>query len=302
MPVQVVIAAVALAVSLPVLWWSVAGSRSPAASQDAVRNLTRGRTVTDLRQLLLARSAGERAVLPAARAVAERVRKLALERRIKLAGVSATWRLERVLAAKLLLGLGALLLGVWQLRVHRSTAWLLLTLVGTAGGYFLPDLLLSSRARERQKRIQQALPDTLDQLTISVEAGLGFEAALARVSRAGRGPLPEELTRTLQDVQIGVPRPRALRNLIERTDVPDLRHFVLAILQAENYGVPIAQVLRVQAAELRVKRRQRAEERAMKVPVKIIFPIAFCVFPSLFIVLLGPAAIRIYRALVGVIS
>jgi tight adherence protein C len=166
-------------------------------------------------------------------------------------------------------------------------------------GWFAPDGLLGGRADRRQKAIRQALPDTLDQVTISVEAGLGFEAALARTARSGEGPLAEELLRTLQDVQAGMSRAEAMKRLVDRTDVDELRHFVLAIVQAESYGVPIAQVLRVQSHELRVKRRQQAEERAQKLPVKILFPVVLCILPTMFIVLLGPAAIRVANTLGG---
>jgi len=155
--------------------------------------------------------------------------------------------------------------------------------------------VLINKAKERKKTIQQALPDTLDQITISVEAGLGFEAAMARAARTGEGPLNEELARALSEIQLGAARHDALRGLVDRTHVPELRHFVLAILQAETYGLPVAHVLRVQAKELRVKRRQRAEERALKIPVKIVFPLAICILPTLFIVILGPAAIRMFE-------
>ena len=160
-------------------------------------------------------------------------------------------------------------------------------------GYLLPDLLLSNAATNRQKRIRLELPDTLDQMTIGVEAGLGFEAAMARAGRSGDGPLAEELVRTLQEVQAGMSRADAMRGLAERNDVAELRQFVLAVRQAETYGIPIAQVLRAQAAELRVKRRQRAEEQAMKLPVKVIFPLVLCILPAIFVVVLGPAAIRV---------
>jgi tight adherence protein C len=164
-------------------------------------------------------------------------------------------------------------------------------------GYVLPDLLLWSRGKERQEIIQRELPDTLDQLTISVEAGLGFDAALTRVASTGQGPLAEELRRLLGEVKVGVPRGEALRHLLDRTDVQELRHFVLALQQAEEYGLPVARVLRIQSSELRVKRRQRAEEQAMKIPVKIVFPLVLCIFPALFVVLLGPAMIRVMRTL-----
>jgi tight adherence protein C len=164
-------------------------------------------------------------------------------------------------------------------------------------GYFAPDVVLIGRAQARQQIIQRELPDVLDQITVSVEAGLGFDAALAQAGRNGKGPLAEELARTMQDVAIGVPRLKALAGLLERTDVPDLRHFVLAVKQAEQYGVPIAQVLRVQSTDLREKRRQRAEEQAMKIPVKIVFPLVFCILPALFVVILGPAGMRVADAL-----
>jgi tight adherence protein C len=135
-----------------------------------------------------------------------------------------------------------------------------------------------------------------------VEAGLGFEGAIERVVKAGSGPLNDELRRVLLEMQLGASRADALRHLADRTDVPDLKSFVFAIVQSEAYGLPIAKVLRVQASELRDKRRQRAEERALKIPVLLIFPLAFGIFPALFIVLLGPAAIRIFRDLGPAIS
>ncbi len=137
------------------------------------------------------------------------------------------------------------------------------------------------------------LADTLDQMTIAVEAGLGFESAMARAGRNGKGPLAEELVRTLQDIAVGQPRRDAYLALAERTGVPDLRRFIRAVVQADAYGVSIADVLRTQAQEMRLKRRQRAEEKAMQIPVKVIFPLILCILPTLFIVLLGPAVLRI---------
>ena len=166
-------------------------------------------------------------------------------------------------------------------------------------GYFVPDLWLRFKASSRQDVMRKELADTLDQITISVEAGLGFEAAMARSVRNRQGPLGDELQRTLQDIQLGVPRATALKGLVDRTDVPDLRTFVHAVVQAERYGVPIARILRVQAGELREKRKQAAEERAMKVPVKIVLPLMFCILPSLFLVVMGPAAIRVSQTSFG---
>ncbi|MFQ5948345.1 MAG: type II secretion system F family protein [Acidimicrobiia bacterium] len=304
MPFEVSLAAAAVVVSIPLLWWSLVGLGN-RPSPVVTRNLAGGRVqVTDQRQIALERSAFERAIRPAVNALARRARRLtpagwveALERRIALAGASDSWPIERVLAIKLILGFGGLVLGLVQFNIHRTLPFLVLSVLLVALGYFVPDLVLNKRAKERQNFIQNALSDTMDQVTISVEAGLGLDAALGRVGQSGRGPLAEELIRTLHEIKVGVPRDQALHNLAERTQVPELRHFVFAILQAEHYGLPIAQVLRTQSAELRVKRRQRAEERAMKMPVKIVFPLVLCIFPTLFIVLLGPAVIRIARSL-----
>jgi tight adherence protein C len=160
-------------------------------------------------------------------------------------------------------------------------------------GFFGPDAWLSRKAEERRVSMQRSLPDVLDLLVISVEAGLGFDSALARVVSTVPGPLTEEFFRMLQETRVGVSRRDAMRHLIERSDLDELRSFLLAMMQAEAFGVAIARVLRVQADEMRVKRRQRAQEKAFAAPVKIVFPLVFCIFPSLFIILLGPAAIQI---------
>jgi tight adherence protein C len=289
----------AAVVATPVLlWWALAGERTAAAVS---RNLTTalGGPI-DVRGAVLDRSARERALEPAIERWAARARRLTpagrierMERRILLAGAPREWTLERVLAAKLVLGLTGLGFGLLLFVTHPDPVSLLVLLGAPLLGWFAPDALLAGRADRRQQAIRIALPDTLDQVTISVEAGLGFEAALARSGRTGHGPLAEELLRTLQDVQAGMSRGEALKRLVERVDVDELNHFVLAIVQAESYGIPIAQVLRVQSAELRVRRRQRTEEQAQKLPVKILFPLVLCILPVLFIVLLGPAVLRI---------
>lgn len=165
--------------------------------------------------------------------------------------------------------------------------------------YFVPDVLLHGRASERQKAIQLELPNTLDQMLISVEAGLGFEAAMARAGQNGSGPLAGEILRTLQDMQAGRSRKEAYLALADRADVQDLRAFVGAIVQADAYGIAIANVLRTQAKQMRVKRRQRAEEKAMKLPVKVLFPLMFCILPVLFIVIIGPAIINVMKNFAG---
>jgi tight adherence protein C len=167
-------------------------------------------------------------------------------------------------------------------------------------GFFGPEAWLSRKVGERRDAMQKALPDVLDLLVISVEAGLGFDSALARVVGTVPGPLSEEFFRMLQETRVGVSRRDAMRHLMDRTDLDELRSFLLAMLQAEAFGVAIARVLRVQADEMRVKRRQRAQEKAFAAPVKLVFPLVFCIFPALFIVLLGPAAIQISDAFGGI--
>ncbi len=163
--------------------------------------------------------------------------------------------------------------------------------------YWLPDVWLSSAISRRQRRIRIALPDMLDMLTISVEAGLGFDQAVAKIVRMSRGPLAEEFARMLQEIQAGASRGDALKRMTARTDVQELNTFATAIVQAEQLGIPVANVLRVQAREMRLVRRQRAEEQAQKTPVKIVFPLVLCILPATLIVILGPALLSIARAL-----
>ncbi len=164
-----------------------------------------------------------------------------------------------------------------------------------AVGLLGPDAWLNRKIDDRRKQMQRDLPDMLDLLVISVEAGLGFDSALARVVETVPGPLAEEFFRMLQETRVGVSRRDAMRHLMDRTDLDELRSFLLAMMQAEAFGVAIARVLRVQADEMRIKRRQAAQERAFAAPVKMVFPLVCCIFPTLFVVLLGPAALSIWE-------
>ena len=160
-------------------------------------------------------------------------------------------------------------------------------------GFVLPDFWLGRHISDRKKRILRAVPDTLDLLTISVRAGLGFDGALAKVVEKTEGPLAEEFRRVLAEVRMGKARRDALRDVVARTDVPALTAFIGAIIQAEQLGVAISKVLQIQSEQLRIERRQRAEELAAKAPIKMLFPLVGCIFPSMFIVILGPAIILI---------
>lgn len=162
---------------------------------------------------------------------------------------------------------------------------------------FGPDVVLSRQVESRSKLIQRQLADILDLLTISVEAGLGFEQAVDRVVSNVPGPFSDEMNRMLGESRSGMSRAESLRALDKRVNLPDVKSFVMAILQADKFGVPIGRVLRMQADEMRVKRRQEAQEKAQKAPVKILIPTVLCIFPVLFIVVLGPAVIRIIERL-----
>ena len=296
MPGLLVVATTAACLAVAVLLMLPARSRRAPAAVRA--RMAAGGTAVAVGGPAASRSAGA-ALLPLARRLIPATRLAGLERRITLAGRPDAWPLERVLVAKVVLGAAAAAFGALVFSAGPSTPRLLLAAAAVALGYFTPELLLYSRAEERQKAIQRELPDTLDQMTIAVEAGLGFESAMARAGQNGRGPLAEELRRTLHYLHAGGPRARAFRDLADRTKVKDLRRLVVALLQADAYGVPMAEVLRLQSSEMRIKRRQRAEEQAMKIPIKVLFPLLFCIFPTLFIVLLGPAAINIYTQVIA---
>lgn len=218
-----------------------------------------------------------------------------LDRHLAEAGRPREWPLDRVITVKPLLALIAFLLGLWTFLSNPAPLIALFGIGLTALSYFLPDLLLYNTGIKRREAMQRAMPNMLDQMLISVEAGIGFEGAMARSAENNTGPLADEFVRTLQDLQIGRPRREAFQALAERAPFPDLRSFIRAVIQADQYGIAIAKVLRTQAKEMRTKRRQRAEEHAMKIPVKILFPLMFTILPALFIVVMGPAFMNIIK-------
>jgi tight adherence protein C len=224
-----------------------------------------------------------------------------IREKLELAGNPFGWTVERVMAGKVV-GFAAALVVSLTLALIMGLSFLTtlgFVVIVSLVGYMAPNMYLYQQTFDRSEKLQRALPDAIDLLTISVESGLGFDAACAQVARNTEGPLSEEFARMLQEMQIGRGRSEALRSLAERTNLPDLRSFVSAMVQADAFGIPVGQVLRVQSSEIRVKRRQWAEEMAQKVPVKILVPLIFCILPCLFIAVLGPAGISIMNSFSG---
>ena len=304
MNLPMIIGAGAAMTAVPILAWTfLSDSNSPTVSASELVGKKKGDPL-DLRSQILSHSTRDRAIAPALAKLMKLMRRLTpkgwteqMEQRIAMAGLNQKWSAERVLLLK---AVGLILGSLYAFKNLTGgidgIKGMLMVVAPAPLGFFLPDILIKNNADKRQKQIQLQLPDFLDQITVGVEAGLGLDAAMARTAKSNNGPLAEEFRRTLQHVQAGLSRGEALRGLANRNKVVELRQFVASILQAEQFGIPMAQVLRVQAGEQRRKRRQRAEEKAMKLPVKVLFPLVLCILPALFVVLIGPAALSIMDA------
>jgi tight adherence protein C len=223
-----------------------------------------------------------------------------LRRNAKLAGLGR-WGIEGILAMKVLFGLAVgltfpILAALAGATLGRVALWAVVC--GTIG-FFVPDLLIARKADGRQDEIRRDLPETLDLMAIAVQAGMGLEGAVELVARRLPGALGEEFHRMLQEVQLGATRREALTNLRQRTEVQELSTFALSLAQADALGTPLGEVLRAQAAEMRMLRRQRAREQAAKTPVKLLFPLLVGIFPAMFVVVVGPAVISIVQAFSG---
>jgi tight adherence protein C len=274
------------------------------AIRESLRHLDGLESVSDTRDRELLNPLRDRAVTPVLGAMTRLGRKYTpigyvenVRRKFTLAGEGTADAVDRFLAIRvgtvvaipvilyLMMGLNPLgMAGKSQL----SVTLMLVFALGVG-----PDAKLNRRVADRQKAVLRQLPDILDLLTISVEAGLGFEQALDRTIGAVPGPLTEEFARMLGETRAGSTRAEAMRAMEARIDIPEVRSFVLAILQADTFGISIGRVMRAQADEMRIKRRQLAQEKAMKAPVKMLIPMVFCVFPALFVVVIGPAMINI---------
>ena len=309
MSFQLVISALAVVGAIGVVGWALRGATIDLPSRRRVVRANLGPSVSsapDLREVVLDQPLWDRIGRPATQKAATLARRLtpsgmlnALEQRRDYAGLDPRWTLERLLTVKATAGIAGLLLGLVFFLSSPSGATFLLGVLFMLVGFLAIDVVMNAKARERRSLIEQAFPNTVDQVTICVEAGLGLDAALAHAARTGTGPLAAELDRVLQDIRAGLPRQAALEAFAARTDISDVRHFVAAVGQANRYGVPVADALRVQANEGRERRKARAEERAQKMAVKVLFPLVFCILPALFVVILGPAAIRIAHLHLG---
>lgn len=222
-----------------------------------------------------------------------------IRHKLDVAGNPAGWTVDRVVSLKVV-GFAVALLVSLVVAAHRGMALMprLVVCVGAAlVGFVAVNVWLHNLGVKRAAQMQKDLPDAIDLLTISVEAGLGFDGAMAQVARNTEGPVAAEFARLLQEMQIGMARSQAMRSLGERTTLPELRGFANAMVQADAFGIPVGKVLRVQAQEMRGRRRQRAEEKAQKVAVKVLFPLMFCILPVIFIVVLGPPILNLISTL-----
>jgi tight adherence protein C len=304
MPVLPLIVAGAAAFSILLIAFGLAGNRRI----DPVRaRLTQLGTMQakNLEELELQAPFLERTLRPLAGRMSGAVGRITSEsfgertqKRLALAGNPGDIRVSDWLGIKglctILFGIAFFLLFLGMLNMGVAGGGLG-AVIGGLVGYTAPEFWLGRRIGARQKAILMMIPDTLDLLTISVRAGLGFDAALAKVVEKLKGPLSDEFRRALAELRVGKSRREALRDIVARTEVPPLTNFIGAIIQAEQLGVSISKVLQVQSEQLRIERRQRAEEMAAKAPIKMLFPLVGCIFPSLFIIILGPALILIVK-------
>jgi tight adherence protein C len=242
----------------------------------------------------------DRVVSPTIRGLANLINRLAPQRnleemrhKIDLAGNPNNWTAADLLGVRGMAAIITLLIIGIPLFLLATPILQLILITSASGilGFYLPIFWLNSKIRQRKHEIQKALPDALDLLTISVEAGLGFDAALVKVTEKWDNELSRAFSRVNAEIRLGKLRREALRDMTNRTDVPDVSNFIAAVIQADQLGVSLAKVLRIQSDQMRIKRRQRAEEQAAQAPVKMMFPLVFLIFPSIFIVLLGPAVL-----------
>ncbi|HEY3069820.1 MAG TPA: type II secretion system F family protein [Gaiellaceae bacterium] len=249
----------------------------------------------------------ERAVEPMKMGLAHAVLKLSprmtadkVSRRLMGAGVGRTLTPTSFLASKALLAVAGFVGGTFLGGIAGTgSLGVMLAIVFALIGFMLPDIFVSFKGRGRREEIRAELPDALDLLAVSVEAGLGFDAAIAKLTEHMDGPLVEEFALTLGEMRIGETRQHALEKMVQRVQAPELASFVRAIIQADQLGISLGRILRVQATDTRNKRQAAAEEKAMKAPIKMLFPTALFIFPSMFLIILGPAFLNFQGVFFG---
>lgn len=309
----IVIVGVVLIITATIL--VIIGLRNPTTSnekalQARLEEFTqRGETV-DLEKIELSQPFTERVIYPIARKLGEIAIRFTpqnalidISRKLELAGSPSSLDPTLFMASQFIVmivfgGLVVLVFSVGQLRWPAGRVALAALGFGLLG-FFFPRLWMSSKISRRQKNIRKAMPDALDLLTICVEAGLGFDAAMAKVSDKWETELSMAFARVIQEIQLGKLRREALRDMADRIGIPEISSFVAAVIQSESLGVSLAKVLRIQSDQMRVRRRQLAEEEAHKAPIKMLVPMGLLIFPSLLIILLTPAAIRIFNSALG---
>lgn len=309
--VGIILVAIILAGAVALIWAGVRAARNRSDSDPLMARLeeatSRGDVVTSLEQIEMQQPFTQRVIVP----VLQRIGELSTgftpqkvlqdtTKKLEIAGNPGRIDASTFLASRFFIAIffGGILLFVG---LFSASHWplgqtILVTLVFTVIGFFFPQLWLQTRINARQREIRKAMPDALDLLTICVEAGLGFEAAMSKVSEKWENQLSLALLRTIREIQLGKARRDAMRDMADRIGIPEMTSFVAAIIQSEILGVSLAKVLRIQSDQMRVKRRQHAEEQAHQAPVKMILPLAFLIFPSIFIILLTPAGIQISRS------
>jgi tight adherence protein C len=296
-----ILLAVAAALGVFLVFMALLGSRAPDPVQARLTQLGSMQART-LEELELQQPFFERSIRPLAlrlSGVGQRFtsskKQGRTEQRLAMAGNPADLRTVDFLGMKVVVAgiVAVVMILIIGLVAGDFAFGILVGTVGAVIGFFAPDIWLSRRIKKRQKKILMAIPDALDLLTISVKAGLGFDAALGKVVEKTKSPVADEFMRALAEIRVGKARRDALRDIVTRTQVAALTNFIGAIIQAEQLGVSISKVLQVQSEQLRIERRQRAEEQAAKAPIKMLFPLVGCIFPSMFIVILGPAIILI---------
>jgi tight adherence protein C len=300
---EIAVAAIGIGIGL-IVWAVLAQAEDKRAIRESLRGIDGYEGVASERDRELLNPLRERALIPIVGGMTKLGRRFTpvgyvegVRHKFTLSGRGSADDIDRFLAIRVATVV-AIPVGLWFWMIYNPLGFTGITQLGAAGFTAMallmgPDAILNRKVEERQHAVRVQLPDILDLLTISVEAGLGFEQALDRTIHAVPGPLTEEFSRMLGETRAGASRAEAMRALEARLDVPEVRSFVLAILQADTFGISIGRVLRSQAEDMRIRRRQLAQEKAQKAPVKMLIPMVFCIFPALFVVVLGPAMINI---------